>query len=202
MPKAVIFDSDGMLSHGPQFSAQYATEHGISIDEMTPFFTGPFKKCLIGQADLKEELAKGWLEKWQWQGSVDELLQYWFSVGDHLDEEVFATVAEIRARNIPCVLATNQEKYRTDYLSKKFGYDLAFDKVFSSAYVGHKKPSAEFFDDIFAYLNERIPNISKSEVMFWDDDVENVEGARAYGLDARHFINAQAYKKEMEALLR
>lgn len=61
MTKAVIFDSDGMLSHGPRFSEHYAREHGILIEEMTPFFTGPFKKCLVGQADLKEELAKGWL---------------------------------------------------------------------------------------------------------------------------------------------
>ncbi|KND50429.1 MAG: hypothetical protein AB202_02125 [Parcubacteria bacterium C7867-007] len=65
MIKAVIFDSDGMLSHGPRFSDTYAREQNIPIEEMIPFFTGPFKDCLIGKADLKDELEKGdWLQKW------------------------------------------------------------------------------------------------------------------------------------------
>lgn len=113
---------------------------------------------------------------------------------------MFDTIAPIRTRGILCVLATNQEKYRTEYLSKKFGYDTAFDKIFSSAYVGHKKPSAEFFDEICTYLNKRVSGIAKSEIMFWDDDIENVEGARDYELDARQFITTNDYKKEMSDL--
>ena len=97
MIKAVIFDSDGMLTHGPRFSDTYAKEHGISIEEMTPFFTGPFRECLVGKADVKEELKKGWLKRWQWKGTADDLLGYWFSVGDTLDQEVFTMVGALRS---------------------------------------------------------------------------------------------------------
>ena len=192
--KAIIFDSDGMLTFDPGFSKTYAKEHGISLEEMTPFFTGPFKSALVGKADLKEELQKGWLEKWGWKGTVDELLGYWFAVGSRPDPEILATILDLRKRGIICVLATNQEKHRTDHMLGAFGYADVFDKVFSSAYVGHKKPTPEFFDEVFSYLQSRDSSIGKSDVMFWDDDPENVEGAKNYGFDARQFTNLDSYK--------
>ena len=200
MIKAIIFDSDGMLTHGPRFSEQYSKEKGISLEVMTPFFIGPFKDRLVGKADLKEELSKGWLEKWNWTGSVDDLLGHWFSVGDLLEEEVFDSVRKLRNKGLFCVLATNQEKYRTDYLSNAFGYNTAFDKVFSSAYTGHKKPSSEFFDEIMAYFKARDTSIDKKDVLFWDDDPENIEGAEIYGFEIRQFINTRRYLEQMNEL--
>ena len=85
-------------------------------------------------------------------------------------------------------------------MSGTFGYDDAFDKVFSSAYMGHKKPSAEFFDEIFAFLKTKDPIIQKEDVLFWDDDEENVEGAKTYGFMTRRFIDGTSYTNEMRAL--
>ena len=53
MIKAIIFDSDRMLTHGPRFSGHYANEYDIAHDQMTPFFIGPFKDCLIGKAYMR-----------------------------------------------------------------------------------------------------------------------------------------------------
>ena len=85
-------------------------ENEVSIDEMTPFFIGPFKDCLVGNADLKEELQKGSIEKWNWPGTVDELLNYWFSVGRQLDQHVFDSIGELRANGLTCVLAVQPRK--------------------------------------------------------------------------------------------
>lgn len=189
-----------MLSHGRRFSETYAKEYGISIDEMTPFFVGPFQDCLVGKADLKEELGKGWMEKWNWHGSVDELLEYWFSTGDQLDHAVFGTVKQLRDKGIVCVIATNQEKYRTDYLSKRFDYASVFDRVFSSAYVGYKKTSIEFLDAVFNFLKEQASTLQKDVVLFWDDRTENIEKVKQYGFEVRQFSDAAQYRKEMASL--
>jgi putative hydrolase of the HAD superfamily len=200
MTKAIIFDSDGMLTHGPRFSAKYAAEHGISIDVMNPFFDGPFKDCLVGKSDLKAELENGWLDKWSWKGTSDELLAYWFSCGDELDQSVFETISSLRKKGVICVLATNQEKYRTDYLSEKFGYVDAFNKVFSSAYVGFKKPHEDFFDVVFEYFQSIDDSITKADVLFWDDDIKNVEGAKSFGFQAVQYRTQAEYIGELNTL--
>jgi len=198
MIKAVIFDSDGMLMYDPGFSRTYSINYSIPLEDMTPFFIGPFKKCLIGQLDLKEELKKGWLEKWKWEGNVDKFLDYWISVGGPLEIEVFQSIFKMKNKGIICVLATNQEKYRTKGIAARFGYHDAFDKIFSSAYVGHKKPTQEFFEKVFEYIKERDNFIKKEEVLFWDDDVENIDGAKAFGMLAETYINPEHYANKMK----
>jgi putative hydrolase of the HAD superfamily len=198
MIKAVIFDSDGMLTYDPGFSKTYSANYNIPLEEMTSFFTGPFKNCLIGRADLKEELQKGWLTKWRWPGTVDEFLEYWFSVGGPLEVEVFESISNMRKSGVICVLATNQEKYRTERIAARFGYHDAFDKIFSSAYVGHKKPTNDFFQVVFNYLLEKDPSITKDEVIFWDDDIENIEGAKSFGILAEQYLNPDHHKEVMD----
>lgn len=195
MIRAVIFDSDGMLVHGPRFSEKYVADHDVAITLLTPFFAGPFQQCIIGKADLRDELQKGWLEKWSWKGSADDLLNYWFSVGDVRDDAVFAVVPELRRKSITCCVATNQEKYRTAYLSSTFGYGTTFDKVYASAYIGAKKPEQGFFEYVANDLARAYGVSDPSEVMFWDDDLDNVRGAGDYGFNAQHFTDAASFTR-------
>jgi len=95
------------------------------------------------------------------------------------------------------VLATNQEKYRTAYLSEKFNYESAFNRIFSSAHTGHKKPSAEFFQKILEYLQEQDASITKDNILFWDDDIENVEGAAMFGIVSEQFLDEKGYRTKM-----
>ena len=199
MIKAVIFDSDGVITYDPIFSKTYSEKFRISIDLINPFFEGPFKDCLIGKADLRMELEKGWLEKWGWEGSTQEFLDYWFSVGGSPDTRILSTITKLRENGITCVLATNQEKYRAEHMVSTFSYQQIFDSVFVSASVGHKKPSAEFFEIIFKYLQNAYPSLQKDEVLFWDDDMKNVKGAHAYGFLSEQYIEINSYTEKMQS---
>lgn len=79
MIKAILLDVDGLVLEPRKqfFSERLAYEQGVPADSVKEFFLGNFKKCSFGQADLKEEITP-FLSKWNWQGSVDELLTYWF----------------------------------------------------------------------------------------------------------------------------
>ena len=199
MIKAVVYDMDGMVLGGGRFSDAYAKEFGITFADMQPFFDESFPKCILGQADLKEELAH-WLSKWRWKGTVEELLEYWLHRGDEIDTAVLNSVDTLRAKGMLCVLATNQEKYRGEYVKKELKLAEHFEKIFVSNEIGYKKPEPQFFEAIMEFLRERDSSMQKSEVLFWDDREAFVEGAKRFGFEARFYTGFLEYEKEMKNL--
>ena len=188
--KAIIFDADGMLIPDKRiFSLRYQKKYGITNKEMLPFFEGVFRKCEAGRADLKEEI-KPYLKKWKWDKSIDELLKFWFEAERDLDERIVKLIKKLQEKRIKCYLMTNNEKYRTDYLKKEVGFDKIFDYVFSSAYMGYMKPEKECFD----YLYKEI-NAEKNEILFCDDNIENIEGALNFGFETHLYKSYNEFVK-------
>ena len=196
MIKVVIFDADGMVIVPRRFSEEIQKDFGIATERLTPFFDSAFKKCLIGQADLKEEIEKCH-RGWGWQGSVQELLDYWFKVCGSVDERMVRCVEDLKSRGIRCYVGTNQEKYRTQYLKNEMGFRDIFDGICSSADLGVRKPDREFFEKTLAVLNAKQP-VSGSEVMFWDDRPVNVEAAREFGFEAHLFEGCGDFVTDMK----
>lgn len=192
-PKVILYDNDGMVTHGGRFSDQYAKEFGIDISVMAPFFEGPFKKCLVGKADLKEELGKV-LETWKWKGTADELMQYWFAIGDSVYEDVYASILKLKEQGLVVCLATNQEKYRTEYLNEKLSYGKVFDEIFSSAKLGAYKHSVEGLEKISQILREKYNVSDKGEILYWDDREGNVEELNKRGFNGQQYRDYNSFK--------
>jgi putative hydrolase of the HAD superfamily len=191
MIRAVLFDADGVLVHGTRFSDRFTREFGISMDVVLPFFTGPFSSCLIGKADLKQEL-QPFVGRWSWKGDVDALLHYWFEGESHVDTRVVALIRQLRASGVLCYLATNNEKYRTQFFVDQLGFGTLFDGVFSSAELGFVKPDRLFYEQVFSRLGSD-SSLSKEEVLLCDDDIENVDGAKQYGFVVHHYIGVDGF---------
>jgi putative hydrolase of the HAD superfamily len=196
MITTLLFDVDGVLVNGQKFSEQLAKDYGITSDKTASFFNGDFKKCVVGECDLKEALAPH-LSSWGWTKSVDELLEYWFSTEHQVDEELVMYIQELRAKGMKCYVATNQEKYRVKYMLEKMGFADSFDGVFASAHLGHKKPAHEFFEKML----QQIKVGNKSEVLFWDDTPANIQAAKEFGIHAEFYSNFEIFKKKMVGYL-
>lgn len=192
----LLMDADHVLINKPElWSAKFSREHGVSIDEITPFFAGPFQDCLIGQADLKQILPP-WLTMWHWEKSVNEFLEFWFTAEHFIDSELLEEIELLREHGLKVYVATNQEKYRTEYMRHQMGFSRQFDGIFASADLGEKKPDAVFFTKLLA----KIGNPHPSKVMFWDDDQINVDGAKAVGIRAHQYTDVHGFKTVMEAI--
>ncbi len=191
MITTLILDADGVLIHGKTFSERLARDYNVDHDKEKEFFTGKFQQCLVGEADLKESITP-YLVSFGWQGTVDELLDYWFSEEYILNKDLIEYVGTLRKSSIRVVLATNQEKYRTQYMLDHMGFDGAFDKIYSSAHIGLKKPAIEFF----AHLVEEM-QVDKDQVLFWDDDPRNISGALEYGIHAEFYHDYSLFLKVM-----
>ena len=192
--KAIIFDTDGMVLNGELFSTQFARKYNLSYEKVLPFFTHELQQCLIGKSDLKKEIVKYFLT-WGYQGSVAEFLEYWFDLeAKNLDPKMIEYIRSLKDRGIKNYLATNQEKYRTQYLLKNMGFEKIFDQIFISSKLGFKKPEKQFFKIMMRALN----NFDLEEIIFFDDQEENVVAAKKFGLSAKRYVNFEDFKNFVE----
>lgn len=190
--KAIIFDTDGMLINGEMFSKRLEKMYGISTEKTKSFFVGKFQECLIGKADLKEELEKLVL-LWGWEGSVEDMLCFWFEGEAKVEQRMLDMVGKLKEKGIKCYVATNQEKYRTQFLLDQLNFKSIFDKVYSSAELGYKKPSQDFFAKIFQDNH----GLAKNQTMFWDDDETNVLGAKEFGFASYQYKNFEDFVQKI-----
>jgi len=185
-------DADGVLVNGEQFSKVLARDFDVDPAKEQEFFTTIFQDCLIGKADLKEAITP-YLASFGWKSTADEFLGYWFKAEHGLNDELISHLQKLRHQGIFLALATNQEKYRTQYMLDHMGFAEVFDKIYSSAHLGLKKPAIEFFAKVVDDLGAK-----KSEVLFWDDDQQNIDGAKSYGIHAEFYTDYDAFRPIMK----
>lgn len=197
MIKVILFDADGVVINKPKlFSQQFMADYGVSVDKLLPFFENEFQPCLVGKADLKTALEK-YIGQWGWKKSIDDLLKYWFASENYSEVRLISDVGKYKALGIKCYLQTNQEKYRTEYMRNEMGLGRVFDGIFSSAYLGVKKPELAFWEAIA----KEIQPVSKSSVLVWDDDQENIGSAKSFGFRAEFYKSYDSYNSRMMELL-
>lgn len=192
MTELLILDADGVVVIGEKFADVRSRDLRIDKAKEEEFFTTIFQDCLVGKADLKESVAP-YLPSFGWTGTVDEFLELWFRTESSINEELVRYVQQLRQSGLRVVLATNQEQYRTQYMLRYMGFETMFDRVYSSAYLGLKKPSLEFY----ARIVEK-EGVSKDLALFWDDDQENIEGAAKYGIKAHLYEGYDSFVRVMQ----
>ncbi len=191
MITTLILDADGVLINGESFAKVLARDYDVDHNKEKEFFTTTFQDCLVGKADLKTSI-EPYLGALGWKGTADELLDYWFKAEHSINEDLMNYVQDLRASGVRVVLATNQEKYRTQYMLEHMGFDGMFDAIYSSAHLGLKKPDVKFFAQIVEGLDA-----DKADVLFWDDDQRNIEGALSYGIQAEFYHDYDSFLRIM-----
>lgn len=181
--KIALIDTDGvLLVKEKYFSERYSEKYGVPNEKIVPFFQKEFRLCQVGQADLKAVLPM-YLEEWGWAGTTEEFMSYWFSTDAFVNEGVLEAVKKIRSDGVKCYLATDQEKYRAEYLWKTVELAKEFDGAFFSYELGVGKANPEFWHKVLEKLGRPNP----SDIAYWDDEEENVAAARSVGIQARIF---------------
>ncbi len=182
--KILVLDADGVMIEHEYFTKTLELEMGISHDVTQEFFSEKFSDCVVGKSDLKKEIAP-YLKQWGWKESVDEFLNFWFEAENKPNKALVEYVKKAKEKGIKVVLATNQEKYRLNYVKKEMGFENLFDMIICSSDIGFKKPSEKFFVKLCEKLNQTY-NVTKKDIIFWDDNKENVDSANR--LEIRSFV--------------
>lgn len=193
MTKAVLFDVDGVLTLPEEvFSIMYTKSHGLDPKPFEDFFKNEWPDFVIGKRDLKQYINDN-PQLWQWNGTADTMLDYWFSSEDVQNDELIAIVQQLRGAGIKCYVATEQEKYRTQYM-KNIMFKNKFDGIFSTCDLGLRKTDTKFYQTILEKLESDLPNIKPDEIVFFDDSESKVQTALMVGIDARLYRNIDQVK--------
>jgi len=195
----VLFDADGVLTLPEEvFSVVYARSRGLDTEPFEQFFRNDWKSIVTGKKDLKESIAEN-PGLWQWDGGVDELLDYWFKTEDVRNEELIAVIRELKEKGVPCYLATEQEKYRGQYMKNVMFGDL-FDGYFVTAELGVSKTEPEFFEAIINELKAKYPAIEPKDITFFDDSQSKVDTANSVGINGQLFTGVELVKAFADTL--
>jgi epoxide hydrolase-like predicted phosphatase len=195
MLKAVIFDVGGVLirTHSWAGREKWATRLGLDAREFEDFvFSGESgRQAQLGQISSAEH--------WTWladhfgldETGMAELRRDFFS-GDRLDESLVAYIKRLRQAGYRTGLLSNAGGEARHLLSGDYPIIDHFDGVVISAEVGVMKPDPK----IYQLAAERV-EVDVTEALFVDDVVENVEGARAVGMEAVHFTEPELVRQQL-----
>ena len=151
--KALMVDVDGVLIVHPDpkgWSSNLERDLGLPATLLQEAFFKPhWADILHGRAELLERLGTV-LSEIAPHLSADQLVRYWFANDAHLNHNLLAQLAEVRARGVELHLATVQEYQRANYLWNTLDLRTQFDKMHYAANLGWAKPAPQFFAEIEA----------------------------------------------------
>ena len=199
MLKFLLLDCDGIvIKRDKYFSQRLAEQAGVKLDiqKISEFFRGVFLECETGKKDLKEELART-VADWGWQGSIEELLGFWFEGERTLDAQVVDYIRKLRAAGLKVYISTDQEKYRARDLWETAGIKTFADGMLSSSDLGFLKSDVGYWQAV----QKTLPNHEKNQVLFWDHEAHKLEAAKKFGYLAEKYQDFETFKQTMESYL-
>ena len=105
--------------------------------------------------------------------TTEELIEKIYRVRDR---DIFKKIKE-KDPNLKIIIATNHVSYVRNFIGESFGVDY-LDDVLISAEIHKVKPDSDFYEHI---INKY--HIEPNELLFLDDNAENIDGANRLGIN-------------------
>jgi FMN phosphatase YigB (HAD superfamily) len=100
------------------------------------------------------------------------------------------------ARRLPLYAFSNTNRAHEAHFSQHFAQVLGhFQKLFLSSTIGLRKPDAAAYDHVVKEIG-----VPAGRIVFFDDSADNIEGARARGLQAVHVTSTRDVAEALAAL--
>ena len=109
-----------------------------------------------------------------------------------LRPEMISYVVRIRSAGLTVAILSDQTNW-LDELNQRSPFHHRFDYVFNSFHLGKTKRDPSIFSDICDKLG-----LKPDEVLFVDDNLDNVKRASNQGLRTVHFNNVSEFEKELQ----
>ena len=197
-PQALLFDLGGVLVD-IDFSRAFRAWQPISRlspDEMAKAFTfdAQYERHERGEITASEyfDHLRSTLSL---NGDHQRIADGWNSIYIGEISETVAMVQSAR-KNLPCHAFTNTNASHQAAWSVQFPKITgSFDRIFASHEIGRRKPERQAFEHIGHALC-----VPLGSIMFFDDLLENIDGAKLAGLQAVHVRSPADVRKALNGI--
>ena len=125
-------------------------------------------------------------------GDHNRIAEGWNSIYIGEISETVALVQSAR-KNLPCNAFTNTNAtHQAAWLAQFPMITGSFDRIFASHEIGRRKPEKQAFEHIGQALC-----VPLGSIMFFDDSLENINGAKLAGLQAVHVRSPADVRKTL-----
>jgi HAD superfamily hydrolase (TIGR01509 family) len=163
-------------------------------------FEEPFRRDVshwrheVGEIDTREYFA-GLKAAFDVDISYEQFIEGWNAI--FIGEMPgMAEVLKRAARQLPLYALTNTNPDHELVWSARYADILAnFKEIFVSSTIRLRKPDAAAYDHVVKAIG-----VPAQRIVFFDDVIENVEGARARGLQAVHVRSSADVARALDAL--
>jgi HAD superfamily hydrolase (TIGR01509 family) len=198
---SVVFDVGGVLVVSPLHSfAEIDGEYGLRPGTTMDLFRGGslFVECETGKttfADFAAAAVAG-IEAEQGVAVPPERLATMMAaiMGDRVDPAMYAFVLELKAAGLQIGILSNIYRELDPWLQAMFPPGT-IDVLAPSYEIGQRKPEPAAYAALVT-----MSGLPPERIVFVDDFVENVEGARAAGLHGILFAGETALRAELRRL--
>lgn len=192
MIKAIVFDFDGVTYlENPRFGFVLSKKFNIPYDQVLPFFENELPECQISKKDLKEELVK-YIKKWHINSTTEQIMKMWFENGG-INQQIIDIIKTLKNKEYTTALITSNEKYRIEYMKRKYGLTELFDEIIPSYEVGARKPDLKFYNAMIKRLN-----VNPEEILIIDDKSEFSAITDKLGIKSIVYKSIDTLKSELE----
>jgi putative hydrolase of the HAD superfamily len=108
---------------------------------------------------------------------------------------MIAVVRQLREQGYVTGILSDQTHW-LDSLDEKYRFTHEFDRIFNSYYLGKGKHDPSLFADVAADLG-----MPPSNIVFIDDDADNVARAHESGMHAIQYIDRENFQTELKRVL-
>jgi len=196
-PTTVVFDLGGVLvDWDPRYLYRQLFD---DPDEMESFLA----EVTTAEWNAQQDAGRPWAEAVellvaehpQRRELIEAFHRRW---PEMLAGEIPGTVdvlADLRAEGVRLVALSNWSAETFPVARERFDFLAWFEGIVISGDVGVNKPDRQIFEHLMEHFG-----IEPAEALFIDDSSANVEAAKALGLSAIQFTDAEALRRELVRL--
>lgn len=189
MPKAIIFDLNGIFIQSPKLSDRFRDDFGVSNNEFLPALKEIMDKVRRPNAQPAFTLWRPYLEKWGVKLAEKEFLDFWFSA-EKANTEMLTLAKNLKQQGIKLFILSNNFAERAKFYDETFPwFKELFEKVYYSWQTGFIKPDPRCWQNLLAENN-----LKPADYVYFDDSSTNVEIANDLGIKAYLFTKINPIK--------